>query len=177
MSRFKVWAASGAAVAALATGGVLMFAPTGSAAPGGAAPKGVPECRRDNITASYKNTDAAMSHRFGRLKLKNTSEETCWIKGYGGLSYVGDGNGTQIGAPADRTPSPTPLTVLAPGDKVRSAVSETVAEVYDKSECQPTKVDGFRVYIPDETHSIFIAHVTTGCKNTSVHLLQHKAYR
>ena len=39
-----------------------------------------------------------------------------------------------------------------------------------------TKVDGFRVYVPDETRSQFIEHKTIGCANPKVHLLEHKAY-
>jgi hypothetical protein len=135
------------------------------------------ECTNDHLVASYRGGDAAMSHTYGRIVLKNVSSQTCWVRGFGGLSYVGGGNGTQIGAAADRTPSSTPKTVLAPGDKVRSPVVETSAAPYSKAKCQPTPVDGFRVYVPDETRSQYIAHPTTGCKNPAVHLLAHKAYR
>ena len=55
--------------------------------------------------------------------------------------------------------------MLEPGDKVRSAIAETSYAPYPKKECRPTKVDGFRVYVPDETRSIFIEHKTTGCAN------------
>ena len=135
------------------------------------------ECTKANLSAKYKGGDAAMSHVYGRIVLRNTSEDTCYVKGYGGLSYVGKGNGTQVGAAADRTPAATPRTVLEPGDKVRSAIVETSYAPYPKKECQPTKVDGFRVYVPDETRSIFIEHKTTGCANPEIHLLEHKPYR
>jgi hypothetical protein len=151
----------------------MMLAPSGSAATGASV---VPECRTADLSAKYKGGDAGMSHVFGRIILRNVSDGSCYVKGYGGLSYVGHGNGTQVGAPADRTPSNTPKTVLAPGEKVRSAISETSYSPYPKKTCQPTKVDGFRVYPPDETHSLFIAHPTTGCANPNVHLLQHKAF-
>ena len=118
-----------------------------------------------------------MNHVYGRIVLRNTSDEACFVKGYGGLSYVGEGNGTQIGAPADRTPTATPKTVLEPGDKVASAIWRRRSRRTRGEECRPTKVDGFRVYVPDETRSIFIEHKTTGCANPKVHLLAHKAYR
>ena len=108
---------------------------------------------------------------------KNTSESTCWVQGYGGLSYVGHGDGTQIGAAADRTTGKRPKIVLAPGEKVRSRVVETSTGPYSKKECKPRKVDGFRVYVPDETRSQFIKHATTGCSNPDIHLLTHSAYR
>jgi hypothetical protein len=160
------------AVAGFVAGVVVMLAPTGSAAA-----LATPECTNAHLTASYKGGDAATSHVFGRIVLRNTSEQTCWIRGYGGLSYVGGGDGKQVGAAADRTASDKPKVVLAPGDKVRSAVVETSTGPYSKKECQPTPVDGFRVYLPDETRSQFIEHETTGCANPRIHLLSHKAYR
>jgi hypothetical protein len=172
--RVPFWSGLATVVAGSVLGGVMMLAPSGTAATGQA---GVPECAKANLSAKYKGGDAATSHVFGRIVLTNTSGDTCFVKGYGGLSYVGGGNGTQVGAPADRTPSATPKTVLAPGDKVRSAIVETSTGPYSKKECQPTKVDGFRVYVPDETRSIFIEHPTTGCANPRIHLLEHKAYR
>src|SRR6187200_2106696 len=120
--RVPFWSGLATVLAGLVVGGVMMLAQNGTAAVG---QRVVPECIKANLSATYKGGDAATSHLFGRIVLKNTSEETCFVKGYGGLSYVGKGNGTQIGAPADRTPSPTPKTVLEPGDKVRSAIVET----------------------------------------------------
>ncbi len=181
--RVPLWSGMATVVAGSVLGGVMMLAPSGTAATGERAPAGhstagqsTAECTNDNLTASYKGGDAAMSHVYGRIILRNTSDETCWVRGYGGLSYVGGGNGTQVGAAADRTPSTKPRVVLAPGDKVRSAVAETSFAPYPKNECRPTRVDGFRVYVPDETESQFIKHRTTGCANPRIHLLEHKAY-
>jgi hypothetical protein len=168
----------GVLVAGCIAGGVLVMAPSVNAASGprSVSHRSTPECTNANLTAKYRGGDAAMSHVYGRIVLRNTSDVTCWVRGYGGLSYVGGGNGSQVGAPAERTPSKTPKVLLAPGDKVRSAVAETSYAPYPKATCQPRHVDGFRVYVPDETKSQFIAHPTTGCANPDVHLLQHKAY-
>lgn len=171
--RVPLWSGLATVVAGSVLGGVLMMAPEGSATPRSA----TPECTKAELSATYKGGDAAMSHVYGRIVLRNTSTVACWVKGYGGLSYVGGGNGTQVGAAADRTPSATPRTVLQPGDKVRSAVVETSTGPYPKRRCRPTAVDGFRVYVPDETRSIYVPHPTTGCANATIHLLAHKAYR
>jgi hypothetical protein len=173
--RVPLWSGMATVVAGSVLGGVMMLAPSGTAAAGHRPTS--PECTNDNLTAKYKGGDAGMSHVYGRIILRNTSDVTCWVKGYGGLSYVGAGNGTQVGAAADRTPSNAPKVTLAPGDKVRSAVAETSYAPYPRKRCQPTEVDGFRVYLPDETRSQFIEHPTTGCANPNVHLLEHKAYR
>ena len=142
-----------------------------------ASAQGVGACTNAELVASYRATDAGMSHRFGRIVLKNVSDHACRTGGYGGVSYVGGGDGTQIGAPADREPGHVRSIVVGPGEKVVSAVSETVAGAYPRRECRPAKVDGFRVYLPNETRSQFIEHPTTGCRNHRVHLITHKAYR
>lgn len=141
------------------------------------APRGVPECTNAELTASYRSTGAGMSHEYGKIVLKNVSDHACTIRGYGGLSYVGHGDGTQIGAAATRTRSRERTLVVRPGHKVVSAVSATSAAPYPKHRCRPAHVDGFRVYVPDETRSQFVAHPTRGCRNHRVHLLSHKAYR
>lgn len=138
--------------------------------------RGVPECSNANLVASYHQGGAATSHQYGRIVLRNTSAQACSIRGYGGLSYVGGGNGTQIGAAADRTPSRVRTIVVAPGKKVVSQVVETSWAPY-AGRCHRAHVDGFRVYLPDETRSQYVKHPTTGCTNPRVHLLAHKAYR
>lgn len=137
----------------------------------------VPECKNADLTAKYKGGDAAMSHVYGRIILVNTGDRACSVEGYGGLSYVGDGNGTQIGAAADRDPGIVRKYVLQPGQRVHSPIVETSYAPFPKQKCRPHHVDGFRVYVPDETKSQFIKHPTTGCANPAVHLLSHKPYR
>ena len=109
--------------------------------------------------------------------LRNTSDRACTVRGYGGLSYVGGGDGTQVGAAADRTPSRVRPIVVRPGERVVSPIAETAAAPYPRHRCRPRHVDGFRVYLPDETRSQFVPHPTTGCRDKRVHLLEHHAYR
>jgi hypothetical protein len=134
-------------------------------------------CTNAELHATFHHTDSGAGHRFGRLVLTNVSHRTCRTGGYGGLSYVGHGNGTQIGAAATRDPGTVRTIALKPGQRVISEVSETVAGNFSSSTCHPTAVDGFRVYVPNATKSQFIAHKTTGCANPSVHLISHKPFR
>ncbi|GAA1927830.1 DUF4232 domain-containing protein [Nocardioides hwasunensis] len=136
----------------------------------------VPECRSADLRADYRARDAATGHRFGVIRLRNVSDRTCVVQGYGGLSYVGGGDGTQVGAAADRDPGQARRVVLQPGERARSEISETVAQNYPRARCRPTPVDGFRVYVPDSTRSQFVARPTTGCRNDAVHLLSHKPF-
>lgn len=136
-----------------------------------------PRCTNANLHATFHHTDSGAGHRFGRLVLTNVSHHKCHTGGYGGVSYVGHGNGTRIGAPADRDAGTVRTIVLKPGQRVISELSETVAGNFSASTCHPTAVDGFRVYVPNATKSQFIAHKTTGCSNASVHLISHKPFR
>lgn len=139
--------------------------------------RGVPECTNAELVASYRESGVGMGHHYGRIVLKNLSDHACSTRGYGGLSYVGHGDGTQIGAAADRDRSRVRSIVVEPGEKVVSAVDEVEASGYGRRRCRPAHVDGFRVYLPDETRSQYVPHPTTGCRNHKIHLLGHKAYR
>jgi hypothetical protein len=136
----------------------------------------VAECTNADLHADYRARDAAAGHRFGVIRVRNTGDRPCAVQGYGGLSYVGGGDGTQVGAAADRDPRPTPRVVLRPGERAVSLVSETVAGDYPRARCRPAPVDGFRVFVPDSSRSQLVAHPTTGCRNPAVHLLSHRPF-
>ncbi len=163
-------------IGGLGLAAALAVGPTTAAAPavsGGDAPW----CTDADLTASYRGGDSATSHRYGRIVLTNTSGHACVTGGYGGLSYVGGGDGTQIGAAADREPGKVRHYVLRPGQRVHSRVTETSFAPFPKRKCRPRHVDGFRVYVPDATASQYVAHPTTGCANPAVHLLSQRPYR
>ncbi|MDR7255571.1 hypothetical protein J2X46_004581 [Nocardioides sp. BE266] len=148
-----------------------------ASAPRSSTTSAVAECADADLHADYRARDAGAGHRFGVVRLRNTSDYACVVRGWGGLSYVGGGDGTQVGAAADRDGDRARRVVLAPGERALSTVSETVASNYPRARCRPTHVDGFRVYVPDSTRSQFVAHPTTGCRNDSVHLLSHRPFR
>lgn len=136
----------------------------------------VPICSNAMLEASYHHTDSGAGHRYGRIVLTNVSAQTCRMGGFGGLSYVGHGNGTQIGAAATREGGWSPFD-LKPGQRAYSPVDEAVAQNYPAKTCKPTPVDGFRVYVPGATKSQYVPHPTTGCANAAIHLISHKSYR
>lgn len=135
-----------------------------------------PECRGADLRASYRARDAGAGHRYGVVRLRNTSDRACVVQGYGGLSYVA-GDGSQVGAAADRDPGAAPRVLLQPGERAVSTVDETVAGSYPRARCRPAPVAAFRVYAPDESRSQLVPHRTTGCRNAVVHLLGHTPYR
>ena len=81
--------------------------------------------------------------------------------GFPGVSYVGGGNGTQVGQAATRTDDAVKTRTLAPGKSAKAALRRTQPGNYG-DDCRQTKVDGFRVYPPGSTESAFVAFTTTG---------------
>lgn len=162
----------------LVAGGLLVSTPAVATSVTDA-PAAPPHCGNADLVASYRHQlgGEGMNQYWGWIVLRNKSEKTCRTGGFGGISYVGHGNGTQIGTPATRWGPAARTYTLRPGQRLRSLVREVNAGVYDKSECGPRHVDGFRVYVPNATRSQFVRHPTTGCANTRVHLLSHKAYQ
>jgi hypothetical protein len=155
---------------------LVLCALTGIANPASGAVRRAPWCGNAALRASYRYSDAGAGHVWGFIVLRNTSARACRTGGFAGVSYVGDGNGTRIGAPADRTGTPRTY-LLEPGQRVRSLLQETRAANYPAGRCRPHAVDGFRVYVPNATRAQFVAHRTTGCLNTNVHLLTERALR
>jgi hypothetical protein len=99
------------------------------------------------------------------------------LYGRPGVSFVGKGDGTQLGAAAEFDLSIAATTVtLAPGGSVHAPLKIAVAENFDASSCQPSAADGLRVYAPGETHSQFVADTDyTACLNASVPLMTVQA--
>ncbi|NUU07123.1 DUF4232 domain-containing protein [Leifsonia sp. C5G2] len=107
------------------------------------------------------------------LVLTNTGSTECSLQGWPGVSFVGDGNGTQLGAAAsfDRS-KPHPTVVLQPGGTATAPLKITQALNYDEAECKPKAADGFRVYPPGSTESLFVKDAgVTACTSDTISLL------
>ncbi|MFJ9315657.1 DUF4232 domain-containing protein [Pimelobacter simplex] len=119
----------------------------------------------------------AAGSQYTEIVLTNSSDSPCTTGGFGGVSYVGGGDGSQIGAPARRVDAGHVLTLtLEPGEAAVQVLRETRAENYSRADCDPVAVDGLRVYPPNETHSLYAAHPTTGCASRSIELLEVEPY-
>ncbi|WP_067432930.1 DUF4232 domain-containing protein [Nocardioides jensenii] len=143
--------------------------PTGRAA--------IPACTNASLHADYRYSDSAAGSVYGKIRITNVSRHACHTGGYGGVSYVGDGDGTQIGHAAIRVNRAAVRSyVLRPGQRLVSTLQMARAGNYSTSTCRPARVDGFRVYVPNAYRSQFVAHRTIGCRNTAVHLLWQRPY-
>lgn len=142
---------------------------SGSSAP---ATRPCPTSRlRATVTAG---AGAGAGHAYPYLVLTNTGTDPCTLTGYPGVSFVGGGNGTQLGAAATREAGGVPLTTLtlAPSASAHSQLSVATAANYDPATCRPKQADGFRVYPPDQTQALFVATTAyTACQDPAVSLL------
>lgn len=112
-----------------------------------------------------------------RVVLTNTGDEPCSLQGWPGVSFVGGGNGTQIGAAAtqDRT-AKHPTVMLLPNGHAHVPLQITQAENYPKATCRPTTIDGLRIYVPGETKAIFVRESEVmACANKDVEQLRTQA--
>ncbi|WP_427016312.1 DUF4232 domain-containing protein [Pseudarthrobacter sp. P1] len=112
-----------------------------------------------------------------KLIVKNTTGTTCVLDGYPGVSLVGEGNGTQLGAAAERdaaAPSSGPIQ-LAAGASATAVLRYTQAGNYQN--CQQVPAEGLRIYPPSATDALYIAHPLTACSNEDIKLLTIGAFQ
>ncbi|ROQ37164.1 uncharacterized protein DUF4232 [Frondihabitans sp. PhB188] len=142
--------------------------------PAGGGGTTVSSCTSSNLAASIAEGDGGAAGTIGiTLVLTNKGSASCTLQGWPGVSLVGGGTGTQIGAAAkfDRT-TPHGTVTLASGSTAKADLRYLQAGNFDRAKCKPTATDGFRVYPPGQKASVFAAYKgVTGCKSTSVQLL------
>jgi hypothetical protein len=150
-------------------------ATTTTSAPAAATSTGVGACLVAQLTATLgAGAGGGAGHMYPFLVFTNKGTTACTVRGYPGVSFVGNGSGTQLGAAATREAAGITITTLtlAPGQSAHSQLSITVAGNYDPATCKPKAADGLRVYPPAETHSLFVASTAyTACQNASVVLM------
>lgn len=113
--------------------------------------------------------------------LTNTSTTPCTLQGWPGVSFVGHGNGTQIGSSATLTRGvPHPTVTLRHGNSAQAYLTILDAAVYSPSACQPVTPDGLRIYPPGSKTSLFIKSAGSGngtvCANAKYGLLKTAAF-
>jgi hypothetical protein len=130
-------------------------------------------CPASHLKISLAKAEGAAGSTYDTVRFTNTGKAACTLYGYPGVSLVGHGNGTQIGAAADRDHSVAPTTVLIrSGGSTTFVVRLAQAANYPHSACSPSPADGFRVYPPGSTAALYLPlKAATGCAKTSVHLL------
>lgn len=139
---------------------------------------GPAQCTAGQLRATLHPGNSAAGSTYVTLVLTNTGSQPCATGGFGGVSYVGHGDGTQIGAPAKRQQQGQATSfVLQPGAMAAATLQETSADNYPRARCRPTPADGLRIYPPNSTRSLFVKQQgAVGCANGKVQLLFVQPY-
>lgn len=124
---------------------------------------------------------ASAGHQQLKIVLGHVGPTPCVLQGWPGVSFVGQGNGTQLDAAAqrDRSSAHTAIT-LVPGASAHANLQVTNATNFEQSACGPTAADGLRVYPPGERDALFAPAgdlALTACARTSVQLLAVQAFQ
>jgi hypothetical protein len=108
-------------------------------------------------------TGSGTSQRLSYVVFRNTGTAKCALRGAPGVSLVGDGNGTQIGAAAARSSTDSTVTIQ-PGSYALAALSypniDKNGGAYGDGkghdpQCEAKAADGYRVYPPHSFHAYF----------------------
>lgn len=128
----------------------------------------VSRCRSNRLAVGTRVPDGggAAGSRYILLTFKNEASSTCFLDGHPGVSFVGKGNGTQLGRPAQRMSSLTKRVLLKPGGGTTALVRIGEADNYDAKQCAPTTADGFRVYPPGSRNSVFVRFKIQACQRS-----------
>jgi hypothetical protein len=139
-------------------------------------------CQTPDLTGSLEVVEggASAGHYEVAIVLENEAAGPCVLQGWPGVSFVGHGDGEQIGAAGtlDRL-SPHDAVALDPGAAAQAVVQVANAENYGE-ECGQTEADGFRVHPPGEKRSLFVQSdqmTLTACSNADDELLDVEAFR
>jgi hypothetical protein len=142
----------------------------------------VPRCQTPDLAGSLAVVEggASTGHYEVAVVLENQGADPCVLQGWPGVSFVGDGDGEQLGAAGtlDRLSPNDPVT-LDPGSAAQAVVQVANAEDYGE-ECGQTEAGGFRVYPPGEKRSLFVQSddmTLTACTNAEDELLDVQAFQ
>ena len=126
-------------------------------------------CRTSQLSITLGRADGTAGSSYVPLVLRNTGSTMCLLRGYPGVSFVGE-QGRQVGRAATRTGA-AGLVRLAPGAVAHATLRVVDHFGYDPHTCRPTAVRGYRVYPPGSTTSMFVSSPGTTCGSTSLTLL------
>jgi hypothetical protein len=143
-----------AAAVVTAVAAAVLIPAVALAAPGRAARPSAPGCAQAQLEAWIGTPGGiAAGTVYYQLEISNISARTCSLLGFPGVSAV-DGNGTQLGSPAQRNRSyPVRLLTLARGATAHVELGIGTAENYPVPKCHPVAASGLRVFAPGDFRS------------------------
>ena len=139
------------------------------------------QCATSDLAVSVRENEDGngLSHRGFFVALRNTGDTECELRGAPGVSLVGRGDGTQLGAAAERTEVTIPPTVeVAPGGYAVALLDTEEMDAHggifadghgDDPKCKVAKADGYRIYPPHSYQAVFVKQSGLYACTTQVH--------
>lgn len=146
--------------------------PPPSQTPTSTATAEVTTCATGDLRVTLGTANGAAGSSTMPIIFTNTGSGACELHGFPGVSFVGDGNGTQLGAAADEDGS-IPIAQqhrMEPGQAVQAQLK--IEQAQNFAGCTAKTADGLRIYPPHSTIAVFVkASGLTACTNSDIHLL------
>ncbi|HXH34598.1 MAG TPA: DUF4232 domain-containing protein [Plantibacter sp.] len=148
--------------------------PTSSPTATGAVDPNAPEgqCADSVIQVTVSGSEGGAGSISSNVVFTNTGQESCVLRGAPGVSVVGDGNGTQLGAAAVQQEDAAPVDVTLAAGGSASAILTSVNIGTDGGpldNCEPVAGDGYRVFPPHSFTAVFVASAAVpACSNAAV---------
>jgi hypothetical protein len=135
-------------------------------------------CVSSDLQAKLGQAQGAAGTFYQVVLLTNTSNATCSLYGYPGVSFVTGVGGHVIGAPATRnTAIGDVLVTLQPGAQASTLVGVEDVGALPPSKCHVGKADWLQVYPPGDTGALYVQYSAQVCTNASQVFMRDGAVR
>jgi Protein of unknown function (DUF4232) len=133
-------------------------------------------CQSGALKVSLGASNPAAGTNYVPVVFTNTSQATCTLYGFPGVSFTGETYAVQVGPAATRNhASPENLVTLAPGAVASALLTIVDAQNYPAGPCGLTTASGILVYPPNLTKSVGIPYNGYTCVNAKDHVLSVNA--
>jgi hypothetical protein len=127
---------------------------------------GTTGCLASGLQAQLGLSQGTAGTIYQVVVLTNTSAAACTLFGYPGVSFVTGPGGSQVGAPATKSPVlAKSLVTVMPGGKASVLLGVHDAGAFP--DCKITNVSWLRIYPPGDYGSVDVQYKTQACANTA----------
>jgi Protein of unknown function (DUF4232) len=158
--------------ASAGSGSPAASSPAAPVAPASKTPAtGLAACATANLSVSLVSNmgGGAAGSTYVPIQFTNTSGTACSMFGFPGVSFVTGQNGSQIGAPAQRSGNSAKVTVtLAAHATAHAWLQIAEAGNYPASSCHVTNANWLKIYPPGNTAAAYVSHSFQTCSSAKV---------
>ncbi|HEX3749550.1 MAG TPA: DUF4232 domain-containing protein [Streptosporangiaceae bacterium] len=131
---------------------------------------GLAACTTANLSVALVSNmgGGAAGSTYVPIQFTNTAGSACALYGFPGVSFVTGQGGSQIGAPAQRSPSAKVTVTLAAHATAHAWLQIAEAGNYPASSCHVTNASWLKIYPPGNTAAAYVSHSFQTCSSAKV---------